>query len=64
MTSTTKMPAPNSEAQLRELLVAQKGLVAARELDALMDRYAADALVARPHTIPSRKGEIRRSRWT
>ena len=64
MTSTINPPSPASEAQLRELLVIQKGFTAARELDGLMDRYAADALVGRPGVLPRREGDIRRGRWT
>jgi hypothetical protein len=64
MTSTTNPPAPASEAQLRELLVTHKGLIAVRELDGLVDRYAADALVGRRGAVPRREGEARRGRWT
>jgi hypothetical protein len=63
MTTTTNPQTPNHEAQLRQLLVAQKGLMVARELDALLDRYAADALVGRPGARSPRQGETGRGRW-
>jgi hypothetical protein len=64
MTMTTNPQASDNETQLRQLLVAQKGLTSARELDGLLDRYAAAALVGRPRASSPRQGEPRRGRWT
>jgi hypothetical protein len=47
-TTTPKPQASESEAMLRQLLTAQQGLISARQLDGLLDRYAAAALVGRP----------------
>ena len=63
MTTTPNAQARNDEAQLRQLLLAQRGLIAARELDGLMDRYAADALVGRPAARSPQKSETPRGRW-
>jgi hypothetical protein len=63
MTTTTTQPQANgNETQLRQLLIAQQ--VCVRELDGLLDRYAAAALVGGPGTSPSRQPEPRRGRWT
>jgi hypothetical protein len=63
MNTTSNTHARNDEAQLRQLLVAQRGLIAARELDGLMDRYAADAVVGRPGARSPQKSETPRGRW-
>ena len=39
-------------------------LIAVRELDGMLDRYAADALVGRPGPRSPRQNEARRGRWT
>src|SRR4051812_41123824 len=64
MTTTTSPQPSDHEAQLRQLLVAQKGLRSARELDGLLDRYAAAALVGRPGARSPGQAEPRRGRWT
>jgi hypothetical protein len=63
MTTTPNTQACNEQAQLRQLLLAQRGLIAARELDGLMDRYAADAVVGRPSIRSPQKSESPRGRW-
>ena len=63
MTTTTPQPL-DQEAQLRQLLVvARSGVVTTRELDGLMDRYAADAVVGRPGIRSQRQSETRRACW-
>ena len=62
MTTIPKPQTQGNEAQLRQLLLAQK--VSAAELDGLLDRYAAAALAGRPGARSPQEAEARRGRWT
>ena len=64
MTTTSNIQSRSDEAQLRQLIAAQRGPIGVRDLDRLMDLYSADALISRRRERSPQKREAPRCRCT